>query len=249
MIDLQGYTLWSPDGRNIVIREYRMFWVHTGDEYQEIVQQGVGQAPFWIDDDTCGHVRSTGGVRWEAVYSSRLSDSPQVAFNYSDLETLLPAEPQPARLSIAFINPASEPSDHWWVMAIGRLYRELEEIVYIYEYDLTADSLLLVSRSETLNAIDLSEDSTNLAGRIYDSGASNWKYELFALTDGPLASIDLSETGTLPHEPYSDWSPGGEAILALEMGQLYFYDLESGQKKVVQPPHPGCYQATWVIPQ
>lgn len=248
VIDLQGFPLWSPDGRNIIVIGYRMFWIYSGDDNQEIAQQGVGQAPFWIDDVTYGYVRLTRGARWEVVYSSIRSETHQVAFNSGDLEVLLPEEQQPAILSIAFIMPASEPGDPWWVVAIGRPYRELEETIYIYKYDLMSDSLNLVSGSETLNAIDISEDGANLAGRIYDGKANSWKYELFDLTDGPAGSVELSELGTIPHRPYSDWSPDGEAILVLELGRLYFYDLDSGQKEDVQPPVPGCYQATWVIP-
>ncbi len=114
---------------------------------------------------------------------------------------------------------------------------------------MNSDSLLLASGSETLNAINLSEDGANLAGRIYDGEANTCQYELCGLTDGPTGSVDLSEIGAIPHKPYSDWSPGGEAILVLETGQLYFFDLESGPREVVQPPQLGCYQATWAIPR
>jgi hypothetical protein len=245
-IELQGYPLWSPDDENLIVRGYRMFWLHTGVGHQTIAQQSFGQAPFWIDDETFGYVRSNTGVRWEVAYSSILSDSHQIAFNSNDSEALLPDEQKPARVSIALIMPAREHEDQWWVIAIAQPYREAKEIVNIYKYDMVDKILELVSGSVALNGVNLSDDGVILAGRIFNDEANSWHYEIFGLSEGLLGTVYLGENGTQSNKPTSDWSSDGRTLMVLESGQLTFFGLESGEKHVVLPPQPGCYQSTWV---
>jgi len=133
-------------------------------------------------------------------------------------------------------------------VVIGQPYRDTKEIVHIFEYDIVSDSIRLVTDSETIDAVDLSPGGAILAGRNYDSDVNRWNYQLFDMCEGLLDTVFLNENGIALYNPNSDWSPDGKAILAIDQGIMYLYDLESGRDYRVQFPQPGCYEAIWVNP-
>lgn len=245
-VELQGYPIWSPDGSQLIVRGYRRLWLITGDELQEEMPLGEGQSPFWIDNDTFGYIRGIGVSQWEAVIFDIQEDDDRRAFIESDLEDALPSEERPARMTVAIIIPDGAKGNRWWVVAIGRQYRELKEKAYIFEYNMTDDRLALVTSSEGLNGIDFSLAGHFLAGRSYDETENKWTYAIYDLGKGQIGNLDLNSEGMKLQRPTSDWSPDGRWLLAMERDILYLYNQQSDLGHAVKAPQQGCFQAAWV---
>ncbi len=247
IIDLQGYPTWSPDGRSAIVRGYRLLWMLSGPELQELTQLGEGQAPFWIDATAFGFVRFYSGFSWEVVYTQVNDEALVTAFDSTDLQSLVASEEGPSRFSIAIILPRGESGSRWWVAAIGNSYREEGEKVYLFEYNMVSDSLSLISVSEGLNGISLSPSSDLLAGRIYDTNSHRWRYTILGSEEGRIGVVDLSANGIASQSPSSKWSPDEIWLLIVEQGLLYFYNTVEEQRYVVEPPQAGCFQADWMV--
>jgi hypothetical protein len=247
IIDLQGYPTWSPDGRSAIVRGYRLLWMLSGPELQELTQLGEGQAPFWIDETAFGFVRFNSGFSWEVVHTQLNDEALVAAFDSTDLQSLVASEDGPSRFSLAIILPRGESGSRWWVAAIGNSYREEGQKVYLFDYDMVSDSLSLISASEGLNGISLSPSSELLAGRIYDNNAHRWRYAIFSSEEGQRGVVDLSANGIASQSPSSKWSPDEKWLLIVEKGLLYFYKPVEEQRYVVEPPQAGCFQADWTV--
>lgn len=239
--DMIGRPVWSPDGEQLLIREYGRLWLREG--YQNL-PLGDGYAPFWVDEDTYGFLRTLGGEQFIILEDYSYPGSNDVVPGQTILASLDPLE-RPRDLGIGLVWPDMLDPDFWFILGfdVDRRGRASEALILGYDRQTQASQILI--RSNHLNSLLFPPKGGGVATSYYDEIENHWAIRIYDHT------VDKSETYPLPGSRYVDgppvyrWSPDGRHIAMLQEGQLNLVEVGSGRLQPFQTPTAGCFQPFW----
>lgn len=249
--EMSGGPTWSPDGSQFLIRSGNSLWWRqfVGDV---IVQEplGLGTAPFWLDANTFGFVR-TGENRFQEIVTASPGDEEMtVVLDSERLRTILMAENRTQQLMIGYVgvDPVPAPQDvaHWTILAFEWFPNGELGQAYVFSYSPEVDALWLKLQSDQLHSFNLSPNGRWLAASLYDDDLASWRVKIEAIVAGQDTTLLPWQATEEAEPPRYDWSADSQWLLILHQGVLTLYSPNTGTAQPVPPPVPGCAQAAWM---
>ena len=240
--DLLSTPTWSPDGSQLLVRQYGMIWRQQGFQATPLAN---GSAPFWLSDESYGFVRDAGDEQMVVVRPAQ-SDEIEVVLNTRDLQAALPEEDRPDQLMIGYIEVTSAGTGKWLILAFGMSPNDLAGEALIFGFDPSSKDVLPLIRSEWLHSFNLTPTGDRVAVANYDPKSLHWILTLHDLNTQSTWEIELNESYAAELPPAFDWSPDGDWLMVMNQGIIERFHLEKGAQYTIKPPEAGCTQAVWV---
>jgi hypothetical protein len=242
--------VWSPDGSQLMVRAYGLLWWRQG---ASMIQIANGTAPFWVDEDTYGYVKSVGREQAAVLVEASERQSESVIFTSEDLRGALDPEAQPARLLIGRVlvtaseSPDEDPlQESIWLILAFELGREgAFNRARIFAFDPASDQVSLVEHDGRLLSFNRAASGRRLAIGGFDERDGRW---VMTINDQELpepVTLDLAPAGSAGAVPSYSWSADEQWLLVLEQGLLTLLHPGTGSVQQISPPQPGCVQAAW----
>ncbi len=249
--ELTGSPTWSPDGNQFLIKSGNILWWRqlVGDSIEQ-EPLGLGTAPFWLDNNTFGFVR-TGENRFQEIVTSAAGDPEMTVILDSErLRLLLGEENKPEQLMIGYVglDPiiSGDELTNWTILGFEWFSNGSLGEAFIFSYDIEVDSLTVMLQSDQLHSFNLSPDGRFLAAGLYDETLDSWRVKIEPVADG-------QETTLLPWQAKDeeaplryDWTADSQWLLVLNQGILTLYNPQTQITQLAPPPLPGCVQAAWM---
>jgi hypothetical protein len=232
---------WSPDGQQILVRQYGMIWRQQG---LQAIPLADGVAPFWIDDETFGFVRQLGDEQI-VITRSGPTEEPVPTVTTRTLLDSIPEETRPDQLAIGYISIVPGNAGEWIILAFGLSPEGIAGEAFLFNVDRNADEIYLAFRSEKLHSFNLSPDGQKIAATSYDTQTLNWTMNIYDLPTRSADQINLVEHVLSEDPPEYNWSPDGDWVLLMSQGIIGLIEPEVRSYFSIYPPEPGCTQAIW----
>jgi hypothetical protein len=234
--------IWSPNGDHLLVRQYGLIWRQKGFESIPLAD---GMAPFWVDDDSYGFIRSLGED--EIVVVRNLGeDDYQGIVDTAELLSVLDQENRPKQMSIGHVAVDPANSNFWFILAFGLTVDGGAGEAFIFKLNRQTEDISLVVRSENLHSFGLSPVGGKLSATLYDLSSLSWKIIIHDVRSNLTVSHALRGGYAQQIPPIIDWSPDGQWLLAMNQGFLTLVDINSNEQKLVSPPEAGCTRAVWL---
>ncbi len=246
--------VWSPDGSQMMVRAYGLLWWRVGPSMVPIAD---GSAPFWVDEDHYGYVRTFGQEQAVVLVQAGHEESEQVMLTTSRLRDALdfPLDAQDLltrsdRLMIGRVIPippdgTAGEEGHWLILAfeIGR--DGAVNQARFFNFDLNSGAVQLVDHAGHLLSYNLapSGDWLALGGFVEESG--RWAITVVGRDMAESTTIMLEAGGSAAATPSYSWSPDESWLLILDQGVLTLFQPGSGTIERAMPPEASCVQAAW----
>ncbi len=244
-------TVWSPDGQKTIVRTgKKTLWV--GDAMARFpTYLGIGQAPFWHDDDTAGYVHTEGrgqDAESNIVLTSLSNSQTQFSLPVEALYPHLPDGVQKRNLSIRSIKVSPAFPDLLLIAAaIIEEEGNSDDGGLLFSYDLHSEEVtLLVNLPYNLRPYDefsFSPDGEWLT--VKSSARSSSRSQLHLHHLAGQGTIVLNSTYPFGFPGY-DWSKDGQWLLHTEAGFLHLFAPDHGYQRLVVHEYPSCNFAAWI---
>ncbi|HSM55554.1 MAG TPA: hypothetical protein VK879_05295 [Candidatus Sulfomarinibacteraceae bacterium] len=259
LVDLSGYTTWSPYGTHTLLLDGENLW--RGDhEGQRQAPLGIGLAPFWLDNERYGYVRydrDAGAPSMQVVTATVGIDLPHIVLPVQALGEALAAETNP----LTFINyVAANPGDpdllFLWSTSVG----VAKGTHAIFSYRLSTDDLRLIAQFEQLPRGDPSrltpagyppfrfspDGHWLLVTSLERLPATAWQFQLFDLHKENDQAFSVSYPAYPTPFPIYDWTPDGRWLAIIEEGFLRLLAPAAGHERVIPFRFENCLHAAWM---
>lgn len=232
---------WSPDGQQLLVRQYGMIWRQQG---LQAIPLADGVAPFWIDDESFGFVRQLGDQQIVITRSGPTEEPVRTLTTWTLLDSL-PEEKKPDQLAIGHISIVPGNVGEWIILAFGLSPEGIAGEAFLFNVNRSTDEIYLAFRSEKLHSFNLSPDGQRLAATSYDTQTLNWTMNIYDLSTRSTEQINLEEHVFSEFPLEYNWSPDGDWILLMSQGIVSLIEPELGSYFSIPAPEPGCTQAIW----
>lgn len=259
VVDLPGYTIWSPDGEQTLVLVEQSLW--RGDALgQSLLPLGVGLSPFWLDDDTYGYVRydrEEGAPSMQIATSSVDDDLPRIVMPVTDLARLLDPE-QPPLLFINYVTPNPANPDQLLVSAttVGATSAKYN----IFSLQLSTAEPRLLLQFERLPSgypslltpvgyppFRVSPDGRWLLVTLLESTTpTTWSFRLYDLQEEETLALNAYYPQYPAQFPFYDWTSDGRWLAIVEDGYLRLIAPGNGYQKLASHRLDDCFHVAWV---
>lgn len=242
---LQGFPVWSPDGRRtIVTTDEGVLWL--GDaEGRQLSPIGDGSHPFWMEDDAYGYVDKQ---PQEAIVKTSIRDL--------DARAVLPLESLTAAVSFEL------PDEQLSIHAISVRHRmnmllvalnvidgtqQSQDRGLLIGYDLaTGEATVLLRLQQAFTVyqpLRFSPDDRWLAVQSLDRTRTKWQLHLLNLQTNQTLVVNSNYRFAYPDY---DWSTDGRWLLRIDREFLYLLAPDHDYQQVFFHGFPNCFSAAWV---
>lgn len=240
---LYGRPYWSPDGDQWLVREFGQLWKREGF-MSSLVSDGF--APFWINADFFGYIRSVGDEQFIVTINSNTGEPEQI-YPISTFSDQLTDLSRGSRLRVGYIMPdPAHPFEHWFLLffLIDRLGRY--EDALIIDFDLKTNEAEIVHQSDQLNKLAISDIGDVLALSFFDPGTQHWQVLIHetGMNEDPVFTLTTGSSSS--QEPTLTWSPDNFWLSVVNKGVLTILSRDQRDQFDVIPPVAGCYNAAWI---
>lgn len=243
---LQGFPVWTPDGRSTIIATDEGL-LRMGDaQGQQLSAIGQGSYPFWIDDNTYGYVDNQ--PQPAIVIASTLDHHARALIPLETLTAAVSFNLPVEQLSIHSISvKQDEPNKLFVALNIADSTQHVQDRALIISYDLaTGQANLLLRLERALTAyqpLRFSPGGRWLAVQSLDRTRTCWQLHLLNLHS------NQTETFTSVYRfayPDYDWSANGRWLLRIDRELLYLIAPDPDYQQVIFHGFPNCFFAAWV---
>ncbi len=239
--------VWSPDGSQLMVRAYGLLWWRVGASMVPIAD---GSAPFWVDEERYGYVRTFGQEQAVVMVETAEDRSEQVVLTTSDLRDAVGLETRPRRLLIGRVI-ADQPAGagpgggEWLILAFEIGAEDDVNQARFFVYDLDAQEARLIPHAGRLLSFNLtpSRDKIAMGGFMEEDG--RWAITVVGREIPGTTTATLAAGGTAGAVPSYSWSRDESWLLILDQGLLTLVQPQSGDIQTVRPPDASCVQAAW----
>ena len=250
--EMIGGPTWSPDSSQFLIKSGNILWWRQfvgNDISQEPL--GLGTAPFWVDGDTFGFVRTRENRLQEIVTAAAGNEEMSVVFDSERMRLMLMTEDRPQQLMIGYVGVDTIPAafrdvTYWTILGFEWFPNGELGQAYVFSYSPEVDALWLHLQSDQLHSFNLSPNGRWLAASLYDDSLESWRLQIEAVVAGQDTSLLPWQATEEAEPPRYDWSADSQWLFILHQGILTLYSPQSGAAQPVPPPIPGCVQAAWM---
>ena len=249
--EMIGAPTWSPDGSQFLVKSGNILWWRqfVGDKVEQD-PLGLGTAPFWLNEDTFGYVRTRENRLQEIVTASPGDEEMTVVLDSERMRLILMAENRPQQLMIGYIGveavPAPMDVTHWTILAFEWFPNGELGQAYIFSYSPEVDALWLKLQSDQLHSFNLAPNGRWLAASLYDDDLESWRIKVEAIVAGQDMTLLPWQATEEAEPPRYDWTADSQWLLVLHQGVLTLYSPQSDTTQLAPPPLPGCVQAAWM---
>lgn len=249
--EIIGAPIWSPDGIQYLSKSGNILWWRqpVGDKLEQD-PLGLGTAPFWLDDETFGFVR-TGENRFQEIVIAQAGDEEMTPVLDSErLRALIGEAERPEKLMIGYvgIDPviSGDELTNWTILGFEWFSNGTLGEAFIFSYDVGDDGLAVLLQTDQLHSFNLSPDGRFLAAGLYDETLDSWRVKIEPVQEGREATVLpwRAEDKEVPLR--YDWTADSEWLFVLNEGVLTLYHSRTQRIQMAPPPVPGCVQAAWV---
>lgn len=259
MVELSGYTVWSPDGRHTLILDEQSLW--RGDELgQRQIPLGVALSPFWIDNETYGYVRydrEAGAPSMQIATSQVGNDLPRIVTPVTELARLVDeANPPLLFISYATVNPADKDQLLLSATTVGGATSKY----HIFSLRLSTGKARLLQQFERLPSgypslltpagyppFRLSPDGRWLLVTLLESTSpTTWSFRLYDLQEEQALAVNAYYPEYPAQFPFYDWTPDGRWLAIVEDGFLRLIAPGFDYQKLVTHEMADCLFVAWV---
>jgi hypothetical protein len=218
--ELIGSPTWSPDGSQFLVKSGNILWWRqfVGDKISQ-EPLGLGTAPFWLDNNTFGFVRTLEDRFQEIVYAAPADEEMSVALTSERLRLLLSEGNRPDQLMIGYVglNPVAPASDQdrWTILAFEWLPTGNLGQAFVFSYDRQANALSVLLQSEQLHSFNLSPNGRWLAASFYDTTLDAWRLTVEPTQPGDDIAILPWQAKEEDDPPSYDWTADNQSLLIL----------------------------------
>lgn len=259
VVDLSGYTVWSPDGQHTLVLDEQSLW--RGDALgQPQLPLGVALSPFWLDNETYGYVRydrEAGAPSMQIAASKVGDDLPQIVMPVARLASLVD-ETNPPLLFINYVavNPAHKDQLLLSATTVGASTSKY----HIFSARLSTGEAQLLQQFERLPSgypslltpagyppFRLSPDGRWLMTTLLESRSpTTWSFRLYDLQQDRPVTVNTYYPEYPAQFPFYDWTPDGRWLAIVEDGFLRLIAPGHDYQKLVTHEMANCLFATWV---
>lgn len=259
VVDLRGYTVWSPDGQNTLVLNEQALW--RGDALGEpLLPLGVGLSPFWLDNERYGYVRydrEAGAPSMQIATSDIASDLPSIVMPVGDLARIVDAA-NPPLLFINYVTP--NPADKDLLLIAATTVGAQTAKYNIFSLRLSTGEATLLQQFERLPSgypslltpagyppFRLSPDGRWLLVTLLASPSpTTWSFQLYDLQEGETLSLNAYYPAYPSKFAFYDWTPDGRWLVIVEDGYLRLIAPGHGYQKLVSHRLDDCLYVAWV---
>ena len=259
VVDLNGYTVWSPDGSQTLVLNEQSLW--RGDALgQPQTPLGAGLSPFWIDNETYGYVRydrEAGAPSMQIATSTAGSDLPHVVMPVARLAQLLDQANPP----LLFINYVTvNPGDRDLLLLSATTVGSSTSKYNIFSLRLSTGEARLLQQFERLPSgypslltpagyppFRLSPDGRWLLVTLLESATpTTWSFRLYDLQEQRALALSAYYPAYPSQFPFYDWTADGRWLVVVEDGFLRLIAPAEDYQKLVTHRLDDCLYVAWV---
>ncbi len=259
VIDLPGYTTWSPDGRQTLVQEGQLLW--RGDALgRPLAPLGAGLSPFWLDDERYGYVRydhEAGAPSMQIATAVAGEDLPRIVLPVAELARRLDENNPP----LLFINHvAANPGDSDRLLIAATTVGLATAKYTIFSLRLSSGELQLLQQFERLPSgypslltpagyppFRVSPDGRwLLVTLLANPSPSTWTFALYDLQEQESLAVSAYYPPYPSQFPFYDWTPDGRWLAIVEDGFLRLIAPAHGYQKLVTHGEGDCLYVAWV---
>lgn len=260
VMDLPGYTVWSPDGRSTLMVIDSELWLGDGDGMpQQSIERGF--TPFWLDAATYGYTRYQPAL--ELVIATLPDGEPQVVLDEMGITAVL-TDPATGTPAISHILPhptipglliLAGPEirgaggkyniftfqlDDWTQTAAGtlELRLQLDDPPLGYPILLTPGGVPPVSFSPNGRWL--------LAAQLSNPPDDTWQIYLHDILANQTQTISSSSPRYPANAPFFDWSIDGEWLVLVDDGFFKLIAPAANYERIILHDFETCYFTAWI---
>ncbi len=257
-VGLPGHTVWSADGQHTLVAQRRL--LSLGDAFGEPhTSLEAGFNAFWLDVDTYGYVRYASGDRGQTVVelvTANVGDQrPEVRLVSSDLP--VPGDGDTFFIDYVTLLPGS---DHELLLA-GSSPDDYREDYFVFRVDLDEEpavATLQIHFPERPRGhpgaltptgfppFSLSPNGRWLLATFSDPAGHAWTLSMYGLAGQENYSVTTQYPPYPSHNPYYDWSAGGNWLLIGDDGFLRLVAPDFAYERLVPHAHAACLFNAWI---
>ncbi|MCA9874440.1 MAG: hypothetical protein KC441_12315 [Anaerolineales bacterium] len=249
---VNGYPVWSPDGRYTVLVDGSDLYLGDGEGQ---IQQPLGEgfSPFWLDGQTYGYIRfaQAAGEASVGVVAGRVGSAEQeILFTNIDLQAALPRAATAVFPKYISPNPADSHNLIIGASGIG----ELAGKYYIFTYEANGDITLHLQLHGTPNGnpawltplgnppFQVSPDGRWL---ILSKLRDTWTFTLHDLAQNESQLLTTHYPPYPMRFPYYDWSGDGRWLVIADDGFLRLLAPDYDYERLIPYDFDACLFAAW----
>lgn len=228
--------VWSPDGNQLVVHAYGLLWWRYETT---MVPVADAAAPFWVDNDTYGFVRTIGPSQAVVLVDMDSKNDEKVALTTEELGEALEPEAGQSAFVIGRVLVPPGVGYPWLILAFA------EGQAHFFSYEPDTGRVALVPHQGRLLSFNMSPSGRRLATAGFNEETSRWQITVTGQDLVDPVNVDLNDAGSADAVPSYSWSNDEQWLLILEQGQITLLNPASNLLQRIVPPEPGCVQAAW----
>lgn len=196
-------------------------------------------APFWVDNDTYGFVRTIGLGQAVVVVDIDSNDDETLAFTTEELSEALELDTGQSPIAIGRVLVPPGVGIPWLILAFTGGQAQF------FSYQPDSGQVALVPHLGRLLSFNMSPSGRWLATAGFNDETSRWQITVTGQDLIVPTNVDLNEAGSADAIPSYSWSNDERWLLILEQGQITLLNPTGNVLQRIVPPGPGCVQAAW----
>jgi hypothetical protein len=257
--ELEGYTVWSPDGASTLVMHDQRLWRGDANGLPQTLL-GRGANPFWLADGRYGFIRyATASPATDAalVVADPATDRPSVWFHNSDLVRQLNPD-NPPLFVISHVVPASRNGNV--LLLAGTAIGAVDGKYNIFAYDGKSDIVSLLWQSDRAPSgfpslltpagyppFQLSPDGRwLLLTQLMEANPTTWRFVLVDVATGQQTHFDAYYPSYPAVFPFYDWSYDGQWLAIVDDGFLRLIAPAYDYQRLVTHGQDDCLFTAWV---